>query len=444
MRTPIYALIAALFIGGCTHYHVTPAGAPVSRPDRIVEPEPEPIEPLELDIGRPVGAQLLIQTNRPAYVAIFEIVPNQGVTLIYPAAEHQRNMMISGLTWVPLWWSPRRVSFNSDRYIYAVAAEEPLQLSGETFLTGYFSRVLGLGIYRAERPYATMRAISRAVVPDVAAEAWAEDVHIVTPNYLTETYRTARIYCPGGRVFDVPDDMVARIWCPTRTRVVIIDPSRPRSRDYPMSRPARPDSVYGQGGVRVRLEPRRPRGPVIRVVDPTDRDRDVRRGRDDRDERSRDMRDDRDDRDDQNGKPDKDRRNTIKDLIDAKKEAQERAKEERERQRREAEEARRREAEERKERKDERDAWKEERKEERKDERDARKEEREERKDERKDEPKQQGEPHEEKRDEKRAEKQEEKQDARDEKRDDKGDDKKGHGNIKDLIRGQKEKKDKP
>src|SRR3712207_4010202 len=128
MRTPIYALIAALLVGGCTHYHVTPAGTPASQPDRVAAPEPEPVEPLELDIGRPSGGHLLIQTNRPAYVAIFEIIPNRGVTLIYPAAAHQQNMLVSGLTWVPLWWSPRRVS-TSDRYVYAVASEEPLRLS---------------------------------------------------------------------------------------------------------------------------------------------------------------------------------------------------------------------------------------------------------------------------------------------------------------------------
>jgi hypothetical protein len=85
-----YVLVAALFFGGCTHYHVTPAGAP--RPDRVGAPAPEPIEPLELNIGRPSGGQLLLQTNRPAYVAIFEIVPDRGVTLIYPAAMHQQNI----------------------------------------------------------------------------------------------------------------------------------------------------------------------------------------------------------------------------------------------------------------------------------------------------------------------------------------------------------------
>jgi hypothetical protein len=445
MRTPIYVLVAALFFGGCTHYTVTPAGAPSSRPDRIQEPEPEPVEPLELDVGRPSGGQLLLQTNRPAYVAIFEIIPNRGVTLIYPAAAHQQNMMLSGLTWVPLWWSPKRVTFNSDRYIYAVASEEPLQLSGETFMGGYFLRVLGARVFGAESPYSTMRAVSRTVVPDVADEAWAEDVYVLTPRYLTETYRTARIYCAGGKVFDVPEDMVARIWCPTRTRVVIIDASRPRSRDYPVGRPVRPDSVYGQGGTRVRLEPRRPRGPIVRVVDPSGRDRDDRDN--DRGRRGRDARDMRNDRDNEVEKADRVKRGPMRDAIkELEKEKKEQEKQERENRRREAEEARRREAEERKagrdERKEERDA----RKDERKDERDARKEEREERKDERKDEPKQQGQPHEENREQKR----EEKQDKQEEKREEKRDEAKARGTIKDAIRAmkekekEKEKKDKP
>ena len=438
MRTPIYVLIAALLFGGCTHYTVMPAGAPAPRPDRIQEPEPEAVEPLELDIGRPSGGQLLLQTNRPAYVAIFEIVPNRGVTLIYPAAAHQQNMMVSGLTWVPLWWSPKRISFNSDRYIYAVASEEPLQLSGETFMGGYFLRVLGARVFGAESPYSTMRAISRTVVPDVADEAWAEDVYVLTPTYLTETYRTARIYCAGGKVFDVPEDMIARVWCPTRTRVVFVDAGRPRSRDYPVGRPVRPDSVYGQGGTRVRLEPRRPRGPIVRVVDPTGRDRDDRDH--DRGRRGHDARDMRNDRDNEVEKADKVKRGPMRDAIrELERERREKEKQERENRRRDADEARRREADERKdERKEERD----ERKDERRNDRDARKEEREERKDE----PKQQGE---EKREEKREEKQdkrEEKQEKQEEKRDDKRDENKGRGTVKDAIKAlkEKEKKDKP
>ena len=442
MRTPIYVLVAALFFGGCTHYHAAPASSTPSTVDRIEAPEPESVEPLELDVGRPSNGQLLLQTNRPAYVAIFEVIPNRGVTLIYPAAAHQQNMMVSGLTWVPLWWSPKRVTFTSDRYIYAVASEEPLQLSDETFVGGYFLRVLGARIFGAESPYSTMRAISRTVVPDVAAEAWAEDVYVLTPRYLTETYRTVRIHCPGSRVFDVPEDMVARIWCPTRTRVVIIDASRPRTRDYPVGRPVRPDSVYGRG--RWTPEPRRPRRPIARIVDPTGRDRD---DRDDRDRRRGHdpRRDNRDDRDSDDEKRDRVKRGPMREALRELEEKKEQEKQERERQRREAEERkaerderkdeRRDERDERKDerandreaRKDERDERKDERKDARRDERDARKDEREERKDERKDEPKQQGQPREEKREEKREES-------------------RARGTIKDAINAlkEKEKKDKP
>jgi hypothetical protein len=481
MRTPIYVLVAALFIGGCsTHYHA-PASQPV---DRVRVPEPDPVEPLELDIGRPVGSQLLLQTNRPAYVAIFEIVPNRGVTLIYPAAAHQQNMLVSGLTWVPLWWSPRRASLTSDRYIYAVASEEPLRLSGETFHVGYFHRVLGPGIYRAERPYSTMRAISREIVPNVAEEEWAEDVHVLTPTYHLETFRTVRIYCPGSRVFDVPEDMLARIWCPTRTRVIIVEAGRPRTRDYPVGRPARPDSVYGHGGGRIKFEPPRRRGPIIRVVDPTGRDRDDRddRGRA-RDSRPGGDRDERDDESEKPEKPEKPKRGRIIDLINEverakqeKEQEKERERQEREDRRREAEEARRREAEEREDarrreaeerearrreaeerrderkderrderdaRKDERDERKDERKDERQEERDARKDEREERRDDRRDEPKQQGQAREEKQEQKQEEKREEKQEKREEKqekREEPRDDNKGRRSVRDLIKDKKEK----
>ena len=157
MRAPTRSLLTAfiLSLAACssgTTYVVRsrePAPAPPPPPPRVVQ---QPVvEPLEVVIGRPVRGQLLIQTSRPAYVAIFDIVPERGVTMIRPSAyQRQRRFVVSGLSAIPVWWSPGIQSVpnatrgaadrpQASRFVYAIASDVPLRLPDDQKRTSRYS-----------------------------------------------------------------------------------------------------------------------------------------------------------------------------------------------------------------------------------------------------------------------------------------------------------------
>jgi hypothetical protein len=148
------------------------------------------------------------------------------------------------------------------RWVYAIASDEPLRLPDEAFHPSYMRRVLGPTAYRGRNPYVTMRAIARAFVPSVVDEAWAEDAYALAATYASDAYRTVRIYCANRTVYEVPEEMADRAWCPVRG---------PSGGTIVRSTPARPDSIVASNGQRVRrrLPEMTPvRGPIDRVREP--------------------------------------------------------------------------------------------------------------------------------------------------------------------------------
>ena len=99
MRSPLVVL-ALLGIAACVGpgtYTVVPATRPTPAP----APAPvQSLRPLEITIVRPEAGKLLVQTNRAAYVAVFEIVPERGVALIYPTTARQQSSRVAGLSWL--------------------------------------------------------------------------------------------------------------------------------------------------------------------------------------------------------------------------------------------------------------------------------------------------------------------------------------------------------
>jgi hypothetical protein len=237
---------------------------PQPAPQRV--PAPPPVQPLEVNIVRPDDGRLLIQTSRSAYVAVFEVIPGRGVSLVYPAPYRPRDVMLNGLTWVNVSWTmhadyDRRFASNDTRYIYAVASDTPLRISDQDYDREYLQRELG-GAYWSSSPNATVRAISRAFVPAQPDTWWGEDMYsmpLANPR-VTVTIRLARVYCPGGVYFDVRDDLADHLWCPGR---VVRGGQRPVA--------VQPDSVFGSNGRRLprRVDPWA-RTPVHRVPAGTD------------------------------------------------------------------------------------------------------------------------------------------------------------------------------
>ena len=273
MRTPLATLTAALALAACSS-----GGRYV-----VVQPTPEPLPPpLELTLARPVNGKLYVQTNRPAYVAIFEIVPERGVTLAHPSTPRQSRVTLSGMHRVPVQWSSPGGTYRTvgskvtakpqpTRYLYAVASDEPLAITEAAFQPGYLKKALGPA-YRADDPYLTMRAISQEFVPSVPDEEWAEDLHVLAMEVPTaQPERLARVHCPDGTVYRVPEEIADDVWCPMLPRDGTPAAGQPRGGIGERRGPSRPDSVFGNNGRRVqtRARPNRGRGPADRVAVPS-------------------------------------------------------------------------------------------------------------------------------------------------------------------------------
>ena len=269
MRARIAITLAAFALAGCVsgtrtivvreYPAATPVPAPAPRPIPAPLPTPRRLAQLEVALGNPSAGKVPVQTNRAAYVAIFEIIPQEGVTLLHPSTPKQSRTVMSGLSWVPVVAGPaptaQRVS-NSGRprravrYIYALASDTPLRIPDRAIEPAYLEQLLGPAAFRAASPQAAVRALSRNFAPRVSDEQWAEDLFAIEPRNSATPPRVARVYCWNGRMYEVPEDMADRAWCP----------ERPGTNDGGvMPTPARPDSVVGNNGRRI--GPRVPRNP---------------------------------------------------------------------------------------------------------------------------------------------------------------------------------------
>jgi hypothetical protein len=265
MRSP-RLLLALSVIGAaaCGPTYVV-QGPPRGPEPQQVEPPPPPppprVPPMEVSIVRTEEGRVLVQTSRQAYLAVFEIVPGRGVSLVYPEPVRPRNVQYTGLTWLNLSWTMRadyRFASSDTRYIYAVASDTPLRLDDDDYDSRHLQRALG-STYWSSNPNATVRAIAREFVRAQPDEWWGEDMTTMPlmSSRVTIAIRLARVYCPDGNVFEVREDMVERVWCPARR-------GGPRRGERPGAAP--PDSVFGSNGRKVarRMDPT-VRTPIFRV-----------------------------------------------------------------------------------------------------------------------------------------------------------------------------------
>ena len=240
---------------------------PEPQPTPAPPPPPPRVAPMEIAVVRSDNGRLLLQTNRYAYVALFEIVPERGVALLYPGSVRQVNSQLLGLSWVQVYWTiptvdrDRRYSSANngpERYVYAIGSDRPLNITDASYDANYLRRMLGPTAYQASNPYATVRALSRWFVPSMTDEHWGESLYPVPSSYSRgyPAERVARVYCPDGSVFEVREDMANRTWCPPNRRGRGGDASGVQQSGGPTQMPQgrladTPDSVVNYGGQHV-------------------------------------------------------------------------------------------------------------------------------------------------------------------------------------------------
>ena len=194
-------------------------------------------------IGYPIGSSLVfpIFVNREAHVAIFEIVPGRGVSMVYPRSS--ADVFASDAHYADLTMTLGRSLYESDafglasfqpRYYYAVASAAPLHLSRLLSSLVTMRRVLG-PMYASYRPYDVIDRLTEYVVPRQPDWDWATDLFVdwpvpsaAVPAVFAQRDELRHIACANGRIIAVPRRYPYH-GCPgdAEASVVAMEPNKP-------------------------------------------------------------------------------------------------------------------------------------------------------------------------------------------------------------------------
>ncbi len=266
MRTRLIPLVlaATAVLAGC-------AAAP-----RVQGVAPAAPPPLRVWIGFPIGSSQIypIFTNREAHVAMFEVIPGRGATMVYPF--HRGNEMAADAHYANLTLQPGRMFYYTDpfghasyqpRYYYAVASAAPLNLERLQASLGATRRVLGR-MYASYRPYDVIDRLTEIVVPMQTDENWATDLFVDWPMPAMPRFTMYRsVRCANGRIIQVASSY-PYYGCPGDAHLTVVAADVPREppRQVAKDKPRAPRD----GGNREGVELSSPGGEKRRAV-PGDR-----------------------------------------------------------------------------------------------------------------------------------------------------------------------------
>ncbi|HEV7589388.1 MAG TPA: hypothetical protein VGO40_14825 [Longimicrobium sp.] len=241
------------------------------------------------------GVGLGVRLNRPAYVAMFEILPGQGVGLYYPAFSAEQAYFASGFTMLPTHGARRYDSYftgsssryerGQPRFYFLVASRQPLRsITRFQRSEGAMRSVLGLNAYNTMNYRRVMDDLVQAVVPNQNDNDWTTDVLAVWPRsdygYYADNGGYQRVYCGDGTVELLPIEL-AQWGCRRQQRPIVVrqprvatpTPGRTDSSSVTVPTRRRPEPAAGapatgdeQGATGSLAPGRRPR-PTPEVAD---------------------------------------------------------------------------------------------------------------------------------------------------------------------------------
>ncbi len=190
------------------------ASIPACAVPRSAELEPSRV-PLQATIVAPIDRGFLLHVNRPAHVALFEVVPNQGVSLIYPWLIREDQPLESGSVFAleaplnPGRWLYRNVAspygvVSQPRFIFLVASEAPLPIHSLQGSPSSLRKTLGYSMFTSMNPYKVMDRLAEEVVPDVSDDEWSSDVYVDWGSIAPPSLAYRALTCADGRLLLVP------------------------------------------------------------------------------------------------------------------------------------------------------------------------------------------------------------------------------------------------
>jgi len=221
-------------------------------------------EPLHVRLTENGGEGLFLHLNRPAYTAVFQIIPGHGVALLYPNFG-ERQMYSPGMTRLMpslasnRFWRYDNVRHNpfafasgisqGPRHLLVVASERPLETS--RFRGGTLRQVLGTSSYTTMSARRVVDDLLAVVVPPQPDESWDADVITVWPA-------VNDVRLPSGDLYRVRCRDGTSLWVPLELAAAACrNPDRVLPRDSTLGQPPRGDStgVRKPGGRRPQPEP---------------------------------------------------------------------------------------------------------------------------------------------------------------------------------------------
>lgn len=213
------------------------------------------------------GGNIRVDLNRPAHVAIFEVVPGQGVALVYPRTTELSFFGEGSNPVIPSFASTRFWRYDGvrarragryvngytpggsgPRHLLLVASERPLEV--ERFQReGTLRRVLGVASYTSVNQARVVDDLIATVVPPQPDEAWSTDVVTIWPR-VTDVFERGPVVpveCRNGQFIYAPVELLSYA-CATVDRVTTPPPPSPTPEDTART---------PEGGVR-KPTPRRP------------------------------------------------------------------------------------------------------------------------------------------------------------------------------------------
>ncbi|HEU4564993.1 MAG TPA: hypothetical protein VFS05_10110 [Gemmatimonadaceae bacterium] len=209
MMRPLVVLSLSIAAAACAH-----------RVPAVAEGLEGSMAPLSARLEAPMDGVLRFSTSRPAYVAIFEIVPGSGASLLYPANLDEPRMLSEGFHQQPVlgvvpgrWFYYRNAGSSWDaRYLFLVASERPLKLSRLQQQPATLRSALGYSTFTSVGVTRTMDALSRLVVRDYEADDWVTDFYTIVPPPPPPqrmAFASTLIRCTDGTVRAYPTELLA-------------------------------------------------------------------------------------------------------------------------------------------------------------------------------------------------------------------------------------------
>lgn len=159
--------------------------------------------------GDPASRQVRFQLSRPAYVAVFEVVPGGGVSVLYPAGADAGRRLRSGWHSPSVWsrrggWRYGFWTYNGPRYLYLVASEHPLRVDRFVRSPGALRHALGPNAFASHNPRRTMAMLDDLVLGASTDQEWTSDVYVQWPEERRLEAPVVAYRCSNGQLIYLP------------------------------------------------------------------------------------------------------------------------------------------------------------------------------------------------------------------------------------------------